>query len=261
MLRPALRALGAASASGAAVAAYVLDGGVRPMTEARRDAYVCAWARAMRRALAVDLVVHPPGRLPRDEPHTRPRLVVTNHRSTLDIPIMLELFGGHLLARGDMAEWPVVGAMARLAGTLFVDREDPQSGASAVLRIREKLRSGRSVTVFPEGTTFPGDDVRPFHAGAFIPIARERGEVWPAGIAYASEDAVYGDEPIGAHMKRLTQTPQIRVAVAVGTPMSAAGLGVQALCAEAHAAVTGLVVEARGLLGSHAEPLVTAVNP
>jgi 1-acyl-sn-glycerol-3-phosphate acyltransferase len=250
MLRPALRAFSAATASGAAVAAYFVDGTVRTMTDARRDAYVRSWARAMQRAMGVELVVHPTQPPPSDKPRRRPRLVVSNHRSTLDIPIMLDLFGGHLLARADMASWPVVGAMAKLAGTLFVDRESPSSGASAVLGIREKLRSGRTVTVFPEGTTFAGDVVRPFHAGAFIPIARERGDVTPAGIAYADEDAIYGDEPIGEHMKRLARSPRIRVAVVVGEAIPADGLGVQLLCSQAHAAVGELVGRARALLGS-----------
>src|SRR3954447_14758838 len=120
MFRPAFRALGAAGASGAALALYLVDGSVRPMTDARRDGYVRAWARAMQRSLAVDLVLEPESPLPRDVPSGRPRLVVVNHRSTLDIPIVLELFGGHLLARGDMATWPVVGTMAKHAGTLFV---------------------------------------------------------------------------------------------------------------------------------------------
>jgi 1-acyl-sn-glycerol-3-phosphate acyltransferase len=119
-----------------------------------------------------------------------------------------------------------------------------------VLGIREKLRGGRTVIVFPEGTTFPGDEVRPFHAGSFIPLARERGEVWPAGIAYESEDAIYGDEPIGAHMKRLVRSPRIRVAVAVGSPIASTGVGVQALRDQAHAAVVLLVGRARAVLSS-----------
>ena len=105
------------------------------------------------------------------------------------------------------------------------------------------------IGVFPEGTTFPGDEVRPFQAGAFMAIARERGIVLPVGIAYERDDAVYGDEPIGDHLKRIIQAPSTSVAVAVGAPISAMGAGVAGLADRAHDDVQSLVHRARGLIG------------
>jgi 1-acyl-sn-glycerol-3-phosphate acyltransferase len=175
--------------------------------------------------------------------------VVANHRSTIDILLMLHLFGGQLLARGDMATWPAIGVLARRVGTLFVDREDPTSGAAAIKRMRARMRAGMIIGVFPEGTTFPGDEVRPFQAGAFMAIARERGIVLPVGIAYERDDAVYGDEPIGDHLKRIIQAPSTSVAVAVGAPISAMGAGVAGLADRAHDDVQCLVHRARGLIG------------
>jgi 1-acyl-sn-glycerol-3-phosphate acyltransferase len=151
---------------------------------------------------------------PPASPTVTPRLVVANHRSTIDILLMLHLFGGQLLARGDMATWPGIGVMARRAGTLFVRRDDPASGAGAVQRMRERLRRGITIGVFPEGTTFHGDEVREFQPGAFVAIARERGIVLPVGIAYERDDAIYGDEPIVDHLKRLAQAhhqPNVRI--------------------------------------------------
>jgi 1-acyl-sn-glycerol-3-phosphate acyltransferase len=161
---------------------------------------------------------------------------------------LLSLFGGSLLARGDMADWPVIGVLARRAGTLFVDRSDPASGAAAVQRIRERLRSGVTVGVFPEGTTFPGDDVREFQGGAFIAIARESGDVVPVGIAYERPDAVYGDEPVMDHMKRLVRAPSIRVGVAVGSPVEAPRQ-IRSLAVRLRDDVQSLVHKARALAG------------
>jgi 1-acyl-sn-glycerol-3-phosphate acyltransferase len=115
--------------------------------------------------------------------------------------------------------------------------------------MRERLRRGITVCVFPEGTTFPGDDVREFQAGAFIAVAREKGFVTPVGIAYATPDAIYGDEPVGDHMKRLARSESIRVAVAVGAPFSAAGAGVRPLAERARSEVQALVARARGIAG------------
>lgn len=233
--------------SGAMLAALTVEHRVRPVSDERLDTYVRSWARSLLRLLQVDVKLDAtPGAL---EKGNAPRLVVANHRSTVDILLMLHLFGGNLLARGDMATWPVIGVMARRAGTLFVDREDPSSGAAAIQSMRERLRRGITVCVFPEGTTFAGDEVREFQAGAFIAVAREKGVVTPVGLAYENAEAIYGDEPVGDHMKRIARSPAIRVAAAVGPPISAAGVGIRALAERARDEVEVLVGRARAVVG------------
>ncbi|MET0591105.1 MAG: lysophospholipid acyltransferase family protein [Polyangiaceae bacterium] len=225
------------------MAALTVEHRVRPLSDERLDTYVRRWAKSLLRLLHVDLIVDAaPGAFERPP---GARLVVANHRSTVDILLMLHLFGGNLLARGDMADWPAIGVMAKRAGTLFVDRQDPASGAAAVQSMRDRMRRGITVCVFPEGTTHPGDEVREFQAGAFVAVAREKGTVTPAGIAYETDDAIYGDEPVGDHMKRLAKSPQIRVAVAVGTPFSVASGGVRGVAERAQSEVQALVRRAR----------------
>ncbi len=247
MFRAHLRAAAVGGVSGAMLAALTLEDRLRKVDDARRDAYVRRWARSLLKLLRVEVTKDvAPGALDKGR---RPRLVVANHRSTLDILIMLDLFGGSLLARGDMADWPAIGVMARRAGTLFVDRTDPASGAAAVQRIRERLRRGITISVFPEGTTFEGDEVRPFQAGAFVAIARERGEVLPVGIAYETSDAIYGDEPVLDHMKRLVRAPSTRVAVSIGSPVGASATGVASLASAMRSEVQSLVHRARAFAG------------
>jgi 1-acyl-sn-glycerol-3-phosphate acyltransferase len=247
-IRGPLRAAAAGGLSGALLALLSIEEVARGTTEERRSRYARRWARSLLGILRVDLRVDgDPRQL--DAHPSLARLVVANHRSTIDILLMLHLFGGQLLARGDMATWPAIGVLARRVGTLFVDRDDPSSGAAAIKRMRARMRSGVTIGVFPEGTTFPGDEVRPFQAGAFMAVARERGIVLPVGIAYERDDAIYGDEPIGEHLKRLVEAPSTVVAVAVGAPMAAAGAGVAALAERAHDEVQLLVHRARGMIG------------
>jgi 1-acyl-sn-glycerol-3-phosphate acyltransferase len=174
---------------------------------------------------------------------------VSNHRSTIDIFLMLSLFGGHLLARGDMEGWPIVGKMAQMAGTLFVDRADAASGAASIRRVTDRLQKGRTIGVFPEGTTFDDDEVRPFHAGAFMAIARVRGVVTPVGLAYRDPHAYYRDEPIGDHFRRILESDRTHVAVAIGDPIESAGTPIAKLRDKAQAEVQGLVRRARELVG------------
>jgi 1-acyl-sn-glycerol-3-phosphate acyltransferase len=235
-----------AGLSGVIMAAVAIEERVRRVSEARREVYVRSWARSLLKVLEVDAKIDgAPFAL---QNHARPRLVVANHRSTIDILLMLDLFGGNLLARGDMAAWPAIGVMARRAGTLFVDRGDPASGAAAIQRIRARLRRGVTVSVFPEGTTYEGDEVREFSLGAFVAIAREGGEVVPVGIAYERPDAIFGDEPVVDHMKRLVRTPSIRVGVAIGAPVEAKR-NVSSFASEMRGEVQALVTKARTLVG------------
>jgi 1-acyl-sn-glycerol-3-phosphate acyltransferase len=250
-IRAPLRAAAAGGLSGAMLAALTVEQRLHGVTDERLNGYVRRWARSLLAILRVELQVEG------DELDTAPgspammrRLVVANHRSTLDILLMLHLFGGQLLARGDMATWPAIGIMARRAGTLFVDRDDPTSGAGAVQRMRERLRRGITIGVFPEGTTFPGDEVRKFQAGAFVAIAREKGVVLPVGIAYERADSIFGEEPIADHLKRIAQARTTPVAVAIGTPIPATGAGVTRLANHAHDEVQRLVHRARSLVGN-----------
>ena len=180
-------------------------------------------------------------------PATRGRLVVSNHRSAIDIGLMLETFGGRMLSRADLAGWPVIGVAARKTGTVFVDRSKKSSGASVIRTIEELLAAGDTVCVFPEGTTFADDVVRPFQAGAFVAAKRAGAEILPAGIVYETgSGAAFVDEPFMAHLARLAGAPPSRVRVSIGTPFEATtDDDAKALATRAHDEVQALVDAAR----------------
>lgn len=150
----------------------------------------------------------------------RGRLIVANHRSTADILVLLRAFGGQMVSRADVAHWPLVGIAARSVGTLFVDRTDAASGAAAVRMIRGLLARPSTVIVFPEGTTFSGDEVRPFRGGAFVAALRAGAEIVPVGLAYQTgSGASFVNESFGAHLWRMAAADPSRVAMRVGEPI------------------------------------------
>lgn len=176
----------------------------------------------------------------------RGRLVVANHRSTIDIGIMLDLFGGRMVSRADLAKWPVIGVAARKTGTVFVDRQKKSSGASVIRIIQDLLEKGDTVCVFPEGTTFADDTVRPFQAGAFVAASRAGAEIVPVGIVYESgSGAAFVDEPFMAHLARLAGASPSRVRIAIGEPFASSDEDGKALARKAHDAVQDLVDAAR----------------
>jgi 1-acyl-sn-glycerol-3-phosphate acyltransferase len=182
--------------------------------------------------------------------HAGARLVVANHRSPLDILLLLQRFGGVMLSRADLAGWPVLGAAARRAQTIFVDREDTLSGVLAVRALRERLSHEHTVIVFPEGTTLAGDDVRPFQQGAFAAARGLPVEIVPVGIAYP-HGSEFLNETFGQHMVRMARRPHTEVACVVGQPrqMPSARKGIAELL---RADVQELVHQARRELEARA---------
>jgi 1-acyl-sn-glycerol-3-phosphate acyltransferase len=250
-IRRAARVTGFASLTAAMLPAFLACEALSSATdddvkrEARRDAWVATWAGALLRLFGVQVLARGPAPI-----HGRGHLVVVNHRSTADILVLLRAFGGHMVSRADLARWPLVGPAARAVGTVFVDRTDALSGAAAVRAIRSHLARGSTVIVFPEATTFPDDDVRPFQAGAFVAALHSGADVIPVGLAYATgSGAAFVNESFPAHLRRMAAADPSRVAMCLGTPI-AVGPKTRAvrLRDEAHVEVQRLVHEARRMV-------------
>ncbi len=88
-----------------------------------------------------------------------PVLLVSNHVSWLDIPVIAAARPCYFLSKAEVAEWPVIGWLARAVGTLFIRRGGGESKAKAE-EIRGRLDRGHGILVFPEGTTTDGTGVR-----------------------------------------------------------------------------------------------------
>lgn len=176
------------------------------------------WARGLVRLFGVEPIVVGP--LP--ERAKGARLIVANHRSPMDIALLLGYCGGHFLSRGDLANWPILGRAARTVDTIFVDRQDAHSGIAAIRQIRTHLRNGHTVLVFPEGTTFAGDEVRSFHAGAFTAVRGLDVELVPVGIAYRPGSEFFGETFI-EYINRVAGRRSTRVAIKFGTVRLASG--------------------------------------
>ena len=180
---------------------------------AEKSRWIHAWTQGMLPLYGIDLRVV----AGEPRPEGAPYLVVANHRSPLDILVCVHLVGGVVLSHHGVAKMPLVGDAARVTDTIFVDREDGKSGARAIREMRSRLREGRNVIVFPEGTTFAGDEVRPFKRGAFSAARGLDLRVLPIGTAY-EPGAEFVGETFGRHLWRMSQRARTPVWVAIGEP-------------------------------------------
>jgi lyso-ornithine lipid O-acyltransferase len=147
-------------------------------------------------------------------------VVVANHRSYVDIPLVMAEIPSRFLAKREIANWPFFGASASLCGTVFVDREDRASRQRALESLDSLLDAGHRIMVFPEGTTSTGPGCLPFRSGVFRLAAARGLPVVPVAIAYRDVRDAWVDDMsfVGHFLARFSQA-RMRVAVTVGPPI------------------------------------------
>lgn len=174
-----------------------------------------AWARGLVRALGIDLSVH--GVCPEG-----PHLLLANHRSYVDVVAILSQVPCAFLAKTEILGWPLFGRAARLTHTVFVKRDDPESRKRAREGALALLQRGVSFAAFPEGTTFRGPGLLPFHPGLFRLAEQYDFPVVPIAIEYADPaDAWVGDDAFVSHFLTAFRKRRLRVRLVFGKPIRA----------------------------------------
>ena len=97
-----------------------------------------------------------------------PYVVVCNHQSLADIPVVSRLpWEMKWVGKASLFSLPVMGWLMRLADDIAVDRKDPESRAAVIRRTRQVIADGVSVMFFAEGTRSKDGRVKRFFDGAF----------------------------------------------------------------------------------------------
>jgi 1-acyl-sn-glycerol-3-phosphate acyltransferase len=160
------------------------------VSPARKRALVKRWSVRLLRILAVKTRVH--GDLSARGGNV---LIVANHISWLDIFVLNSVHPVRFVAKSELARWPIVGAMIRGAGTLFIERTKRRDTRRVNHHVAEVLASGDVVAIFPEGTTTDGLDMLPFKSSLLQPIVEAVGHVQPVAIRYRAPDGTLSIAP------------------------------------------------------------------
>lgn len=104
-------------------------------------------------------------------------MLLSNHVSWLDIPVLAGATGTAFVAHDGLARATWLRWIASLHDTVFIARDRRATVARQIDQVREAIRETGALTIFPEGTTADGVELLPFKSAllsALTPI--------PAGI-------------------------------------------------------------------------------
>ena len=128
------------------------------------------------------------------------------------------------MSKDEVRQWPVIGWFASRAGTLFIRRGGGQASAISSA-IGERLAQNGLLTLFPEGTTTDGREVRPFFSRLFAAAIETGTPIAPVAIRYHIEGefdplAPYIDEQsLGENLLSLLQRRRSQVHVHFAEPV------------------------------------------
>lgn len=175
--------------------------------EGVRSALLRAWGWSSTSLMGVKLTLV-------GEPPVEGVIMIANHTSYADIPILMGLRACAFLAKTEVSAWPLIGWGARLAGTVFVDRSSPESRLASREELKRRVEGGTTILVFSEGTTTPRGEVHPLKPGMFHEAVSAQVPIQLVSLEYRDDQAAWvGDDPLWPHFVRVFGRPRTEVRV------------------------------------------------
>ncbi len=175
--------------------------------------YMSTWALAVLKSLGVRLKTS-------GTPAPEPVLLVGNHMSYIDIPLVCAATSTVFVAKKEISSWPIIGYMCNCTEIVWVERGNHASrrdaGAAIAPAIKEK---GNKVVLFPSGTTTLDENV-PWKRGAFKIAHDHQIKVQPFRIRYTPlrRAAFVGKDLFVPHLWKLLTEGGVEATLEWGEP-------------------------------------------
>lgn len=100
----------------------------------------------------------------------KPCIFMCNHQSNFDILVLFSALPAQFrwIAKAELFKIPLFGHAMRGAGYISIERKDRKKAIQSLKQAAERIRSGASVMIFPEGTRSPDGNIGEFKKGGFI---------------------------------------------------------------------------------------------
>jgi 1-acyl-sn-glycerol-3-phosphate acyltransferase len=179
-----------------------------------------AWCRTFVRALGVELRLF--------QQHVGPLpsqyILISNHPSAFEDIGIPALFPVRSLAKEEVRDWWFVGRIAQAAGTLFVQRESPDSRHAAQQALIEAVQGGSCLALYPEGGC-KGRRIAPrFFGGAFVTAKATGVPLLPVFLHYEAQEAFeWADQHLLVKLWEIMTAPNPRANCYVFDPIDPSG--------------------------------------
>ncbi|KUL37365.1 acyltransferase [Streptomyces regalis] len=154
-------------------------------------------------------------------------LLVANHVSWLDIPLLAAVRPARMLAKSEIRQWPVAGWLTARSGALFIDRDRIRALPETVGLIAGALRAGEAVAVFPEGSTWCGRAQGHFRRAAFQAALDADVPVQPVRLHYRTTQgtpstaaAFVGEDSLLTSVWRVVRARELVAEVEIQEPIA-----------------------------------------
>ena len=167
-----------------------------------------------------------------------PVLLISNHASWLDIPVISAAAPVSFVAKKEVSHWPFVSWLAKLQRSVFVDRTRRTSVGGTADEMTTRLAAGDNLVLFAEGTSSDGARVLPFKTSLLAAAKPSRNDgvastafVQTLAIVYTHIHGLpigrsdrpmvgwYGDMDLPSHVWNLLVSAPIDVTVRFGEPV------------------------------------------
>jgi 1-acyl-sn-glycerol-3-phosphate acyltransferase len=128
------------------------------------------------------------------DPIETPALYISNHRSFSDPIVLCRYIDAFVIAKAEVANYPIINKGAELTGVIWVKRDNQHSRKNSRSRMIKVIQSGYNVLVYPEGTVGLNQHTLDFRPGSFIECATNAIPVIPVAIEYRSEKDLWKRE-------------------------------------------------------------------
>jgi 1-acyl-sn-glycerol-3-phosphate acyltransferase len=128
-------------------------------------------------------------------PKGKPVIFVANHCSHLDIGVLCRIapVNLHFIGKKELIWIPVVGWYMFIAGHIMIDRSNKRKALESLKKAAIKIKNGKSVAMYPEGTRSKTGEMGKFKKGAFhlaidagvsiVPVhIQGTHEIWPSKV-------------------------------------------------------------------------------
>ena len=171
--------LGAVDCFRASVPTY-LDGLLDRATHDRINGRIDAWSATLLRRAAIHLLAEGLEHAEGNEPF----VVMSNHQSLFDIPIMFQAVPHpmRMIAKRELFRIPLFGTAMRVAGIIGIDRQNRRRAVEAIEHAKSLVQSGLSIWIAPEGTRSRTGELGEFKRGGFHLALGTGARILPATI-------------------------------------------------------------------------------